>query len=221
MLDVEIEFEAATAVRPSPRVLETAVMFGLGVDESRRMRLVPRTRIRLRRGEVLFVTGPSGGGKSTILRLIANAAAAHGLAVIDASHLPEPRNVPLVDGFDQPLEQTMELLARAGLADAFVMLRRPCELSDGQRWRLRIAQMIDEAEQRRRESGALLLIDEFGATLDRLTAKIIARNVSRWVRSARHGLVCATTHDDLLESLEPDVLVYKGLGGEIEIESRK
>ena len=41
----------------------------------------------------------------------------------------------------------MELLSLVGLGDAFVMLRRPRELSDGQRARLRIAQAIELAER--------------------------------------------------------------------------
>ena len=69
-LIIEIERSFRTAVQPSGRVLEVASMFGLGVDESRLLQVVPPTRLKLRGGEVVFITGASGSGRSTILRLI-------------------------------------------------------------------------------------------------------------------------------------------------------
>ena len=215
---VEIEQHVATAALPSERVLQVSAMFGLGVDEQRQMSIVPRTRVPLAPGSVVFVTGPSGGGKTTILRLIADAAAQHGLHVIRAEQLPELPGVPLVDGFDLPLERVTSLLALVGLGDAFVMLRKPSELSDGQRYRLRMAQVIDVAQ--RAAEPAIILADEFGATLDRQTARVIARNVRRWIARTPHTFVCATTHDDLLEPLEPDVLIFKDLGEEIAVIER-
>ncbi len=61
MIQLEIARTVATAVTPSPRVLETASMFGLGVDETHRIDIVPPTTITLPSSSVVFVTGPSGG----------------------------------------------------------------------------------------------------------------------------------------------------------------
>ena len=219
MNKLHLERSVNTAVRPSQRVLETAAMFGLGVDETRLMHIVPPCEVHLAPGSVVFVTGPSGGGKSTVLDLIAEQCEANGIACIRFDELPALDDAPLVDVFHVPLAKATSLLAMAGLGDAFVMLRRPCELSDGQRYRLRLAQTMELAE--RGKSGGVILADEFGATLDRETARIIARNMRRWTsRTGRHTFICATTHDDLLEALEPDVLVYKGLGETIEVLTR-
>jgi ABC-type ATPase with predicted acetyltransferase domain len=229
MRSVEIEKHVATAVRPSQRVLETASMFGLGVDEQRQLAVVPRCTIPLPADGVVFVTGPSGGGKTTILNLIAERCGERGWPVIRFDDLPVPPDVPLVDVFDGPgvdLARATALLAMAGLGDAFVMLRCPQQLSDGQRYRLRLAQTIELAERgagARGDAGAdvvpgaVVIADEFGATLDRLTAKNIARSMRRWTRRSGHTLICATTHDDLLEALDPDVLIYKGLDEGIEV----
>jgi ABC-type lipoprotein export system ATPase subunit/GNAT superfamily N-acetyltransferase len=202
-----------TAVTPSPRVLETAAMFGLGVDDAHRIDIVPRTTLDVPRPGVVFITGPSGGGKSTVLSLIAQQCREHGVNAIQFDDLPPLPDAPLVDVFDVPIERATSLLAMAGLGDAFVMLRKPSELSDGQRYRLRLAQAMHLAS----EQPCVILADEFGATLDRLTASIIARNVRKWTARAGCTFICATTHDDLLEALEPDVLVYKGLGDEIRV----
>jgi ABC-type ATPase with predicted acetyltransferase domain len=221
---VTIEKSVRTAVRPSPRVLATASMFGLGVDERRRQVIIPPCEIPLPAGGIVFVTGPSGGGKSTVLHLIAQRCAEHDWPVIRFDDPAPLAEVPLVDalpvGGDDPARANA-LLALVGLGDAFVMLRSPSQLSDGQRYRLRLAQTIEIAEHARDGGGApLVLADEFGATLDRLTAKNIARSFRRWTRRTGCTFICATTHDDLLETLEPDVLVYKGLGDEIEVVRR-
>jgi len=214
-ITITIEKHVETAVEPSERVLHVAAMFGLGVDEQRQLSVVPHSRIPLPVGGLIFITGPSGGGKTTILNLMATVAATQGLNVIRADALPALPNVPLVDAFDLPLEHTCSLLAQAGLGDAFVMLRKPQELSDGQRYRLRLAQLIDQA--RRATAHTIILADEFGATLDRMTAQVIARNIRRWISHSPHTFVCATTHDDLLEHLQPDVLIVKDLGEHIDI----
>jgi ABC-type ATPase with predicted acetyltransferase domain len=228
MLALPLSLARATAVEPSPHVLAVAGMFGLGVDETRRQTIVPPVELRLRGSQIVFITGASGGGKSSLLRLIAQAAAAATppARVIHFDALPEPQAHPLVDLFpDRSLDDVLRLLSLAGLADAFVMLRKPGELSDGQRYRLRLAQALAAVEAADETSAAspltVMLADEFGATLDRVTAAVIARNLRKWVsRIAGVCFIAATTHDDLLEALEPDVLIEKGLGSAIEIVER-
>lgn len=215
MQHADIQCARCTAASPSPRVIETASMFGLGVDEERELTIVPPTRIALPPGGIVYVTGPSGGGKSTILNLLHAACSDRGQRCVDFAHLDDPPEAPLVDVFDLPLKRTMSLLALAGLADAFVMLRRPSELSDGQRYRLRLAQTMALVE--RYPDRCIILADEFGGTLDRVTAQVISRNVRRWIDRTEHTFVAATTHDDLLEALAPAVLVYKDLGETIEV----
>lgn len=217
----------ATAVEPSPNVLAVASMFGLGIDEQHELCIIPPVTLDLLPGQVVFITGASGSGKSTLLRCIDEAIAPRPEArVIRFDALPDLPDRPLVDVFDDmPLEAVARCLSLAGLSDAFVMLRRPCELSDGQRYRLRLAQTIAAVERDGDGAMTVVLADEFGATLDRVTAGVIARNVRKWVtkQSARGCAVCfvaATTHDDLLEPLEPDVLIDKPLGEGIEVHTR-
>ena len=140
-------------------------------------------------------------------------------------------NQPLVEAIAQPegradqvpgeaeLETACRWLSLAGLNDAAVMLRRPGELSEGQRYRLRLAQAIASAE-RRPEAWSVLLVDEFGSTLDRATAHALAQSVRRWVTRSNVCLVAATAHDDLLEPLGPDVLVDVAPGGVCEVHER-
>ncbi len=116
-------------------------------------------------------------------------------------------------------------LASAGLADATLLGRRAAHLSGGQRFRLSLARAFLRCAQPGTPSDrrpTLLVADEFAVSLDRLSARCLARAVRKWVdrssavgssgegKTGTHGgaaLVAATPHDDLLEDLKPDVLV--------------
>ncbi len=215
---ITIKRSVPTAVEPSDRVLEIAAMFGLGVDDQRQCIVVPRTDLNLRGGEVIFITGPSGSGKSTILRCIADEVRGC-LRFEDVLSYDDDR--PIIEQIGRTIEEATLILSLAGLADAFNMLRRPSELSDGQRYRFGLARLIERATHADELAEIVVLADEFGATLDRLTASVVARNVGRWVRRCPQVcFIAATTHEDLIEAINPDVIVYKPLGGGVEIHRR-
>ena len=58
-------------------------------------------------------------------------------------------------------------------------------------------------------------MDEFCATLDRDTAKIVAFNVQKLARQYGKAVLAATTHTDLVEDLHPSIHVHKRFGKEI------
>ena len=309
-LQLDLELHRHTAVDPSPNVLAVATMFGLGVDERRAATIIPPTSLTLAPGRVVFITGPSGSGKSSLLNLIDQALADRpDVTVTRFDQLPPLPDRPLVDCFEpwcDQLQDVLKLLSVAGLNDAFVMLRKPSELSDGQRYRLKLAHALapgsfpmgnrlsDSSGDSKLlpdrmdpghpvpphtpQSGGLknvILADEFAATLDRTTAAVITANVRKWINPPRPrniprdrrprnikspassgdqplgrklsgkpagklpgpglpgagipgqlpgaGGVCfiaATTHDDLLEPLCPDVLIEKHLGQRIDVVER-
>lgn len=208
----------------SARVDRACALFGI---EARRARSSARVRAEgsraaeaidrlLRPGEIAMVTGPSGAGKSTVLRLLHRRLEARERVVRTPARLP---GRPVVDLFRTPVEETLRLLALAGLAEATVFARRPAELSDGQRFRLRLAVMMARACSRGGPS--LVLVDEFASTLDRTTARCVARTFWRWVsRNGSVRAVCATAHNDILEPLSPAVLAYVPLGGEARVARR-
>ena len=195
-------------------------MFGLGVDERKTINLIRPTQLTLGSGQVVFITGASGGGKSTLLRLIGEQLCQRNdTNVIDFDALGDADDGPLVETIGGTLEEATRWLALAGLNDAFVMLRRPGELSDGQRYRFRLARAM-AASERAGASLTVALADEFASTLDRLTAMVIGRNVRKWTRRSGVCFIAATAHDDLLESLEPDTLVVQHPGEELQVMAR-
>ncbi len=229
-LQIKIQKEFPTAVIPTNRVLEVAAMFGLGVDNTRNIKIIPPTKLTLKGRTITLIAGPSGSGKSTILKLIKSQVPAPNL--LDFNNFLNPQstpeellNQPIIESIGKTLAQATRILSIAGLADAFIMLRTPRQLSDGQRYRLALARVINQIESTNRkpnqEHPTIILADEFGAALDRLTASMIARNIRRYVNTnPRITFAVATTHEDLLESLAPDTLIHKPLDESIQVINR-
>jgi ABC-type ATPase with predicted acetyltransferase domain len=180
-------------------------------------------RVRLAGGRVVLITGPSGAGKSTLLRRLrqrsARAATWFDLRptlptrgyVID--HMTEAMG----GGVDEAsVVAALEALSRVGLGEVWTYLRTPAQLSEGQRWRLRLALTLAEARPARDRKLSVLAADEFAAPLDRVTALVVARALRRAV-DGRPDLcaVVATSHDDLAAALAPDVVVRCDFGDHI------
>src|SRR5262249_12957460 len=115
-------------------------------------------------------------------------------------------------------EQRLERLAACGLSEARLLLRTPDELSDGQRYRFRLAYALDRSAE---QKAGFLLADEFAAMLDRTLAKVLAYNVRKLCSRTGTGFLPATTHDDLLDDLNPDVWVRCLGEGHVECERRE
>ena len=188
----------STHVERSPRVLEIAEAFGLGLDDKEFV-VCDNLELDVQPGDVVYITGQSGAGKSTILRELADQMAPLGLANIDTVELLDK---PIIDQIGTDTNHGLQLLSIAGMNDANLYVRKPSELSDGQRYRFRLAKVV--------ESGAKVWVaDEFLAVLDRDTAKGIAFAMQKTSRKAGATLIVATTHTDMVPDLAPSLYIEK------------
>lgn len=219
-----------TQRRLSQRALRAAAIFGLSpadVARSRRPAIDAAAELdrSLRPGELGLIVGPSGGGKSSIAREMAALIwdRQGEVVLVEGADIVKKRaarrKVAVVDLFRSPLTHTLTLLARAGLAEASLFAAAVDDLSDGQRARLAMAVAMEEVE--RCAGAATLILDEFASTLDRTTAAALSRTLRRWASTQPCRVVCATAHDDLLESLAPDVLVEQPLNAPAVFHRRK
>jgi uncharacterized protein len=188
--------------RLTPKVRSVMAMFGLDLERLKEPAL-HAVQLDLQPGEICYITGPSGAGKSLLLRRMFELTEGHKVFVEDVSL---PANAALIDCVPGNTIDSLRVLSRAGLSDAFCVLNQPARLSDGQKWRFRLAMAMARGS-------ATIFADEFCSTLDRLTAAAIAWNVRKWSR--RNGVTCvlASCHEDLLADLQPDVIVVKHLSG--------
>lgn len=163
------------------------------------------------RGQILLITGPSGAGKSSCLASLKRRIPRR--LRIDLNELALPRRRSVVDCFPKlSVEETLQSLCRVGLGEASTYLFQPRQLSDGQKWRLKLALCLERARVADDDEPPCIVCDEFAALLDRVTARIVARLLRRAVDEANLRAVVATSHDDLHGVLAPDIVVSCDFG---------
>jgi len=200
-----ISYETATKL--TPRSVAVAEAFGLGLDEQKRFVVYDDVELKISPNDIVLITGDSGSGKSVLLRALL---ADLGSEAVDMKKLEICSSKPLIETVGETVEEGIEILSRVGLNDAFLFLRTYEQLSDGQKYRYRIAKMVESGKQ-------WWVADEFCATLDRDTAKIVAFNVQKLARTLGKAVVVATTHTDLFQDLRPSVHIHKRFGKEISV----
>ena len=201
----------SSSVKRTDRVLEVAEAFGLGLSDKRFV-IYDDLEVEVRPGDVIYITGQSGSGKSLLLRDLQEKMLADGLNVRNIDEV-ELKDEPLVDQVGATMTEAIQTLSKAGINDAYLVIRTPSELSDGQRYRLRLAKLIES-------SATVWVADEFGAVLDRATAKVVAFNMQKLARAHGKTLIVATTHTDLEEELGPDLVITKRFHDRVDVRKR-
>lgn len=214
--------------RLPPRLRDVLLAFGVErrVVEKYVLRNV---NIVIEPGEIVVVVGASGAGKTTFLRMIIGAVQKE-LQSQDkykptegtVKTPPNTRLQALLPGELEPsfgsetlLEHVtmkigdpaaaVEVLNMVGLSDAVFYRARFAELSTGQKERAKLASLLAEKPN-------LLVIDELTAHLDTLTAQRVARKVGLLARKAGITLIVATNRSEIIETLNPDKIIYIGYG---------
>lgn len=204
-----IDCQFTSSVERTSRVLEIAEGFGLGLSDKKFV-VYDHLAIEVNPGDVVYINGQSGSGKSLLLKELTSQMRAEGLHVADLNSIELPEK-PVIDIVGKTTTEAADYLAKAGISDAWIYIRKPSELSDGQRYRLKLAILM--------ESGAdVWIADEFGAILDRVTAKCVAFNVAKVARAQKKTLMVATTHTDLKTELGPSLSIFKRFRERVDME---
>lgn len=199
------------SVARSQRVIEIAEAFGLGLDDTEFI-VFDHLQVDVPKGSVVYITGQSGSGKSLLLKELERQMVERKKSVINLDNIVFDNTKTLIDQIGTSTNEAQRLMTLAGLTDAYLWIRKPSELSDGQRYRFRLAKAM--------ETGAEVWVaDEFMAVLDRTAAKVIAFSVQKAARAAGKTLIVATTHTDMVPDLAPSLFVSKRYREKLRIET--
>ena len=204
------------------------ILNGFGIQVTRlRNTLVGPLSIQASSGNIIFVSGSSGTGKSVLLRALdpeLRQLDSHmdvqitGSKDYSASWLRSlPEDVAIFDLFAERYSAASALsaMSQVGLSEAFVFIKPFRLLSRGQRYRAMLADLL-------LRNDPVWLIDEFCADLDPLSARIVAHNLRKNVlKTGRVAFVAAANHGHFLDALRPTRVVHLKLGGDAALMSYK
>ncbi len=199
-------------------------MFGLTLDRLAAQRFTHTCRLEIEKGDIVYLTGPSGAGKSVLLTELEKAIPVG--QRINLVEIPLPDDKTLIDcistkgrGASRPLgdltaeadlTESLRFLSVAGLNDCFCILNQPANLSSGQQYRFRLAMALATGKK-------FIFADEFCSELDKVTAAVISYRLHKFAKSTGTTFILASSRDDILTDLAPDVMVVKQLSGPAEI----
>ena len=163
------------------------------------------------------IVGESGSGKTTIARELA---ARLGGAVIESKdadgNLREPfewvRGKAICSHTQLPIRDWTGLLSRVGFSSPPAWCRPYQVLSNGQQFRCNLARAIAELGEQP------IFFDEFASLVHDQVAQVASAAVAKAVRAMKRRFVAVTWRTDILDSLEPDWVLFVGSDQTVRLE---
>lgn len=194
------------------KVVQVCRMFGLTTDRLTKRCIINNCRLEINDGDIVYITGPSGAGKSVLLKELEKVIPASDR--VNLARIKLTKEKTLIDCIDADLLTSLRMLSTAGLNDVFCILNQPANLSEGQKYRFRLAMAMAAKKK-------FIFADEFCSELDRITAAVISYNIHKFAKRTGTTFILASSHDDILLDLSPDVLIVKELSAKTQVIYKK
>lgn len=203
----------------TPEAQEVVTAWGLG-DRNNQI-IVQDFIFNLYKNSIYYFCGYSGSGKSSILKAINAAIDDNNINVSYIGDYKEALkdlddNKLLIDFLPMIKYDTkIKILSRCGLLEAWKFVTPIGKLSDGERFRFILYYKICEIILDSAIQHAVIIFDEFASTLDRITAKAIAENITKLQSyifetfGINLTFILASTHEDLISHINADYVYFK------------
>jgi len=211
--DISLEYKTKNGSTERTRIIKEA----FGVDSEHAFSVVVDDfSVVIEPGDVVLITGASGSGKSTLLKLFTSKRSVlrntlhwsgnfprFSSRLVEVLDTKSALSKSLVDQVktDKNIKEAIGLLNSVGLTEAYLYIKRPNQISDGQRYRFAIARLCDSEKP-------LWIADEFVSTLSPEMAAIVAKGIRKLAYKYGATLILAAPHiNNFLGSLLPNKLI--------------
>ena len=170
MKTYHIERSFPIHLKVTDKVASVMKMFGLDMDRLRQNQIIHKCSLKLKKGDICYITGPSGAGKSVLLDELYNKVPPG--QRLNLNDVPLETDKTLIDCIEGDFYKSLRILSKAGLSDVFCVLNQPSLLSEGQKYRYRLARALASNKE-------FIFADEFCSNLDRITAAVLSHNIRK------------------------------------------
>lgn len=193
-----------------------SIIKSFGLTSKKENTIITDYNFNLELGKVYYICGYSGSGKSSILRFIyQNLKSDYNIINIEKWDRLEIPNKPLIEFFPNvDIDKKLSIMSKCGLGEAWKFISYYDDLSDGEKFRFVLYKSIIETFDKQ---NSILIIDEFCATLDRITAKAISSNIKKLADIAGLTIILASAHDDLIDYINADYTIFKEFSNHVEV----
>jgi len=202
-----------------------------GVDSEQAFSQVIRNfSLKIEPGDVVMFTGASGSGKSTILRLLTTKMSILRNTIKWSGSFPKINDnnieslsinfnysLALIDQLriSKDISESIALLNFVGLTEAYLYIKKPDQISEGQKYRFAIAKLCDSEKP-------IWIADEFASTLNPEMSAIVSKGLRKLSYKYGATLILAAPHVNyFIDSLLPNKIIRLSWGTATKIYSLK